>query len=91
MPTIRIKDGENLEYALRRFKRLCEKSGILNELSKREFYEKPTTERKRKQAAAIKRHFKKLTREEFFTKKSKKNSKHNRKIKKYKKIKYFNS
>ena len=63
MPTVRVKEGENAEFALRRFKRSCEKAGILTELRRREFYEKPTTERKRKQAAAIKRHMKKIARE----------------------------
>lgn len=63
MPTVRVKEGENPEFALRRFKRSCEKAGILTELRRREFYEKPTAERKRKQAAAIKRHLKKLARE----------------------------
>ena len=63
MPTIRVKEGENPEYALRRFKRSCEKAGILTELRRREFYEKPTAERKRKQAAAVKRYQKKLSRE----------------------------
>ncbi|KTD14309.1 30S ribosomal protein S21 [Legionella israelensis] len=63
MPTVRVKEGENPEYALRRFKRACEKAGILTELRRREFYEKPTAERKRKQAAAVKRHLKKISRE----------------------------
>lgn len=63
MPTVRVKEGENPEYALRRFKRSCEKAGILTELRRREFYEKPTAERKRKQAAAVKRHMKKIARE----------------------------
>jgi small subunit ribosomal protein S21 len=63
MPTVRVKEGENPEYALRRFKRACEKAGILTELRRREFYEKPTAERKRKQAAAVKRHLKKLSRD----------------------------
>lgn len=63
MPTVRVKEGENPEYALRRFKRSCEKAGILTELRRREFYEKPTAERKRKQAAAIKRHLKKMSRD----------------------------
>jgi small subunit ribosomal protein S21 len=63
MPTVRVKEGENPEYALRRFKRSCEKAGILTELRRREFYEKPTAERKRKQAAAIKRHLKKISRD----------------------------
>ena len=63
MPTVRVKEGENPEYALRRFKRACEKAGLLTEFRRREFYEKPTAERKRKQAAAIKRQAKKLSRE----------------------------
>lgn len=63
MPTVRVKEGENPEYALRRFKRSCEKAGILTELRRREFYEKPTAERKRRQAAAIKRHLKKIARD----------------------------
>jgi len=60
MPTIRVKENEPFEVALRRFKRTIEKSGLLTELRAREFYEKPTTERKRKKSAAIKRHFKRL-------------------------------
>ena len=63
MPTIHVKEGENPEYALRKFKRSCEKAGILTELRRREFYEKPTAERKRKQAAAVKRHLKKMSRD----------------------------
>ena len=63
MPTVRVKEGENPEYALRRFKRSCEKAGVLTELRRREFYEKPTAERKRKQAAAVKRHLKKIARD----------------------------
>ena len=63
MPTVRVKEGENADYALRRFKRACEKAGILTELRRREFYEKPTAERKRKQAAAVKRHLKKISRD----------------------------
>jgi small subunit ribosomal protein S21 len=45
---------------LRRFKRTIEKTGLLTELRAREFYEKPTAERKRKKAAAVKRHYKRL-------------------------------
>jgi small subunit ribosomal protein S21 len=63
MPTVRVKEGENPEYALRRFKRSCEKAGILTELRRREFYEKPTAKRKREQAAAVKRHLKKMSRD----------------------------
>ena len=60
MPTIRVKENEPFEVALRRFKRTIEKSGLLTELRAREFYEKPTAERKRKKAAAVKRHYKRL-------------------------------
>ena len=63
MPSVRVKDNEPFDIALRRFKRSCEKAGILSEVRRREFYEKPTQERKRKQAAAVKRHLKKLARE----------------------------
>lgn len=60
MPTVRIKENEPFEVAMRRFKRTVEKTGLLTELRAREYYEKPTQERKRKLAAAIKRHFKRL-------------------------------
>jgi small subunit ribosomal protein S21 len=63
MPNVRIKENEPFEIAMRRFKRSCEKAGILAEVRRREFYEKPTTERKRKAAAAVKRHMKKVQRE----------------------------
>ena len=65
MPTVRIKDNENFELNLRRFKRLCEKAGILSDLRRREFYEKPTWQRKRKKAAAVKRYQKKMLREQM--------------------------
>lgn len=63
MPSVRIKENEYFDAALRRFKRACEKAGVLTELRRREFYEKPTQERKRKKAAAIKRHLKRVSRE----------------------------
>jgi small subunit ribosomal protein S21 len=60
MPGIRLKENEPFEVAIRRFKRTIEKTGILTELRAREFYEKPTSERKRKLAAAVKRHHKRI-------------------------------
>ena len=60
MTTIRVKENEPFDVALRRFKRTIEKLGLLTELRAREFYEKPTTERKRKKAAAVKRHYKRV-------------------------------
>ncbi len=65
MPSIRLREHEPFEIAIRRFKRACEKAGILSEIRQREFYEKPTAERKRKSAAAVKRHLKKLSRERY--------------------------
>lgn len=63
MPAVKVKENEPFDVALRRFKRSCEKAGLLAEVRSREFYEKPTAERKRKKAAAVKRHQKKLSRE----------------------------
>ncbi|PIE82677.1 MAG: 30S ribosomal protein S21 [Candidatus Contendobacter odensis] len=63
MPAVKVKENEPFDIALRRFKRSCEKAGILSEVRRREFYEKPTQERKRKRAAAVKRHLKKLSRD----------------------------
>ncbi|AWB66877.1 30S ribosomal protein S21 [Saccharobesus litoralis] len=63
MPVIKVKDNEPFDVALRRFKRSCEKAGILSEVRRREHYEKPTSERKRKKAAAVKRSAKKVARE----------------------------
>lgn len=65
MPTVRVRDNEPFELTLRRFKRLCEKAGILSDLRRHEYYEKPTWKRKRKKAAAVKRYQKKLLREQL--------------------------
>ena len=63
MPIVKVRENEPFDVALRRFKRSCEKAGVLSEVRRREFFEKPTWERKRKKAAAKKRHLKKLARE----------------------------
>ncbi|HEC15164.1 MAG TPA: 30S ribosomal protein S21 [Sedimenticola sp.] len=63
MPNVRVKENEPFEVAMRRFKRSCEKAGVLAEVRRREYYEKPTAERKRKAAAAVKRNIKKIQRE----------------------------
>ena len=65
MPSVKVKENEPFDVALRRFKRSCEKAGILSEVRRREFYEKPTQIRKRKHAAAVKRHAKKVAREQI--------------------------
>jgi small subunit ribosomal protein S21 len=63
MPVVQLRENEPFDVALRRFKRSCEKAGVLAEVRRREFYEKPAWARKRKAAAAVKRHAKKLQRE----------------------------
>ena len=63
MPAEKLRENEPFEVALRRFKRTCEKAGVLSEIRRREFYEKPTSIRKRKAAAAVKRQHKKVMRE----------------------------
>ena len=63
MPEVRVRENEPFDIALRRFKRSCEKAGIMAEVRRREYYEKPTSVRKRNKAAAVKRHLKKLQRE----------------------------
>lgn len=63
MPAIRIKENEPFDVALRRFRRACEKAGVLTEVRRREYYEKPTTVRKRKAAAAVKRHMKRVSKQ----------------------------
>ena len=60
-----VKETENINQALRRFKKKVEESGVLDALRKKEFYEKPTTERKRKRGAAKARWRKKLRDQEL--------------------------
>jgi small subunit ribosomal protein S21 len=52
MPGIRVKDGESFESALRRFKKKCEKAGVLADLRRHQHFEKPSERRKRKLNAA---------------------------------------
>lgn len=58
MSEIKVRKGESLESALRRFKRSCQKAGVLSEVRKREHYEKPSVRRKLKSEVARKRKFK---------------------------------
>lgn len=62
MPAIIVRDGEPFESALRRFKKQCERTGILSEVRKREYFEKPSVKRKKKILAAKKRALKKVRR-----------------------------
>lgn len=62
MPGLKVKDNESYEGALKRFKKQCEKAGILSEIRRREFYEKPSVRRKKKAIAARKRLVKRMER-----------------------------
>ena len=55
MSEVRLRENESLESALKRFKRQCSRSGVLQEVRKREHYEKPSVKRKKKAEAARKR------------------------------------
>ncbi len=55
MPAVKVREAEPFENALRRFKKQCEKAGVLSEVRKREYYEKPSVKRKRKIIAARKK------------------------------------
>lgn len=55
MPVVQVREDESFENALRRFKRKCEKEGILTELKKRQHFEKPSIKRKRKALQARKK------------------------------------
>lgn len=61
MPVVNVREEESFENALRRFKRKCEKSGILTELKKRQHFEKPSVKRKRKEVQARKKALRKLS------------------------------
>ncbi len=60
LPGIKLKENESFEGAMKRFKKQCEKAGIMYELRRREHYEKPSVRRKKKALAARKRAIKKL-------------------------------
>lgn len=62
---ITVRDGENVNQMLRRFKRKMEEAGTLETLREKEFYEKPTTKRKRMKGAAKARLRKKLQKEQL--------------------------
>ena len=63
MPLVSVRDEETFENALRRFKRKCEKAGILTELKKRQHFEKPSVKRKRKEVQARKKILRKMAEE----------------------------
>lgn len=60
MPYVRVRESDSFENALKRFKKQCEKEGILSEIKKREHYEKPSVKRKKKALTARKKALKKV-------------------------------
>lgn len=60
MPFVRVRETQSFENALKKFKKQCEKEGILSEIKKREHYEKPSVKRKKKTLAARKKALKKV-------------------------------
>lgn len=58
-----LKESDNINQALRKFKKKVEESGKLDDLRAKEFYEKPTTQRKRAKGAAKARLRKKIAKE----------------------------
>lgn len=63
MPVVHVREEESFENALRRFKRKCEKAGVLTELKKRQHFEKPSVKRKRKAIQARKKMLRKMSEE----------------------------
>jgi small subunit ribosomal protein S21 len=62
---VRVEEGESIDRALKRFKRECERDGILREWKRRAYYEKPATQRKNKKKAAERRRMKKMRKMQF--------------------------
>lgn len=60
MPSIRVRENDSFENALRKFKKQCEREGILSDVKKREHYEKPSVKKKKKAIAARKKALKKV-------------------------------
>jgi small subunit ribosomal protein S21 len=60
MPVVRVTESESFENALKKFKKQCEREGILSEIKKREHYEKPSVKRKKKALAARKKAYRRM-------------------------------
>lgn len=60
MPSVRVRESESFENALKKFKKQCEKEGILSEIKKREHFEKPSVKKKKKALAARKKATRKI-------------------------------
>jgi small subunit ribosomal protein S21 len=60
MPSMKVRENEPFDIALRRFRRSCDRAGVITDVRKKEFYEKKTWVNKRKKAAAVKRTHKEM-------------------------------
>lgn len=60
MPSIKVRESDSFENALKRFKKQCEREGILSEVKKKEHYEKPSVRKKKKTIAARKKAVKRI-------------------------------
>ena len=60
MPYVRVRESDSFENALKKFKKQCEKEGILSEVKKREHYDKPSAKRKKKAIVARKKAVRKV-------------------------------
>lgn len=60
MPSVKVRESDSFENALRKFKKQCEREGILSEIKKREHYEKPSVRKKKKAIAARKKALKRI-------------------------------
>ncbi|OQY28968.1 MAG: 30S ribosomal protein S21 [Candidatus Cloacimonetes bacterium 4572_55] len=65
MPGVIVKENESFESALRRFKKTCEKAGILSDIRKHQHFEKPSDRRKRKLNAAKRKNRQRLLKEQY--------------------------
>lgn len=63
MVFVKVREGETIEEALRRFKRECERNGIMQEIKRREYYEPPSVRRKKKMAEARRKMRRRLMRQ----------------------------
>lgn len=61
MPFVKVKENESFENAIRKFKKQCEREGILSEVRKREHYDKPSVKKKKKSIAARKKAVKRFS------------------------------
>jgi small subunit ribosomal protein S21 len=65
MVTVRVREGETIEEALRRFKRECERNGIMQEIKRREYFESPSMKKKRKAAEAKRKMRRRMSRQRY--------------------------